>query len=227
MRELQAEELVAGDIIQLQRGDVVPADARLIQAAGLSVSESALTGESLPVAKTVELLPNVSLPLAERTNMVYRGTVVTGGSASAIVVGTGMQTEVGRVQFLVARSRPPQTPMQRQLDELGRQLVWVTGLGSLLLFGIGLLRGQNPFAIARSALTLAVAAIPEGLPMIATTALAVGVERMRHADVQSDVGCRTCKRWPNDCGARFGAPDQARRSRKRSQTPARDLLPLQ
>src|SRR5690606_29098900 len=104
MREIEAEALVPGDVIHLQRGDVVPADARVIQAAGLSVSEAALTGESLPVSKTVEALPG-RMPLAERTNMVYRGTVVTGGSGSAIVVATGVHTEVGRVQRLVAISR--------------------------------------------------------------------------------------------------------------------------
>ena len=178
-RELPAEMVVPGDVIMLQRGDVVPADARVIQAAGLSVSESALTGESFPVSKTVEPLPNPGLALAERSNMVYRGTIVTGGSAAAIVVATGARTEVGRVQQLVARSRPPQTPMQQQLDELGGQLVWITGAASVLLFLIGVLKGQNVFLLLRSALTVAVAAIPEGLPMIATTALSVGVERMR------------------------------------------------
>ena len=178
MREIDARALVPGDVIQLQRGDVVPADARVIQAAGLSLTEAALTGESLPITKSVEVLP-ARVPLAERTNMVYRGTVVTGGSGSAIVVATGVHTEVGRIQRLVAISRPPATPMQRQLDQLGVQLVWVTGLASAALFLIGLARGQSAFAVARTALSLAVAAIPEGLPMIATTALAGGVERMR------------------------------------------------
>lgn len=178
-RELPAELVVPGDVIMLQRGDVVPADARVIQAAGFSVSESALTGESFPVAKTVEPLPNPALALAERSNMVYRGTIVTGGSAAAIVVATGAHTEVGRVQQLVIRSRPPRTPMQGQLDQLGRQLVWIMSAASALLFLIGVLRGQSVLSLLRSALTVAVAAIPEGLPMIATTALAVGVERMR------------------------------------------------
>lgn len=182
VREIEAEGLVPGDVILLQRGDVVPADARIIQAAGLSVSESALTGESLPVIKTVEVLAGI-IPLAERSNMTYRGTVVTGGSGTAIVVATGVRTEVGRVQRLVALSQRPQTPMQRQLDHLGLQLVWITGLASLALFAIGLLRGQSAYRMARSALSLAVAAIPEGLPMIATTALAVSVERMRRRGV--------------------------------------------
>jgi Ca2+-transporting ATPase len=178
-REQPAEMVVPGDVIMLQRGDVVPADARVIQAAGLSVSESALTGESLPVSKTVEPLPDPGRALAERTNMVYRGTIVTGGSGAAIVVATGARTEVGRVQQLVARSRPPETAMQSELDQLGGQLVWITGAASALLVLMGVLRGQNLFLLLRSALTVAVAAIPEGLPMIATTALSVGVERMR------------------------------------------------
>ncbi len=179
VHELSAEELVPGDVILLQRGDLVPADARLVQAAGLSVSESALTGESLPVLKTVDALPTAALPLADRTNMVYRGTVVTGGSASAIIVATGTHTEFGRVQRLVAHSRPPMTPMQIQMDRLGQQLVWMIGAALGVIVLIGLLRGHNVYRVLRSALALAVAAIPEGLPMTATAALANSVQRMR------------------------------------------------
>src|SRR5690606_34324223 len=152
-----AELVVPGDVIMLQRGDVVPADARAIQAAGFSVSESALTGESFPVAKTVEPLPNPALALAKRSNMGYRATIITGGSAAAIVVATGAHTEVGRVQQLVIRSRPPRTPMQGQLDQLGRQLVWIMSAASALLFLIGVLRGQSVLSLLRSALTVAVA----------------------------------------------------------------------
>ncbi|ACL60560.1 cation-translocating P-type ATPase [Methylobacterium nodulans] len=181
--DLPAEALVPGDLITLQRGMVVPADARLLAVQSLSVSEAALTGESLPVAKAADTLGTVILPLAERTNMVYRGTIVTGGSGTAVVVATGAHTEVGRIQRLVADIRDPATPIQRQLDELGRQLVWVTLLASAAIFGVGLLRGLAALLVLRSALSVAVAAVPEGLPMVATSTLALGVEAMRRRAV--------------------------------------------
>jgi len=179
VQHVAIDEVVVGDLMLLERGDSVPADARLIGTSGLTVSEAALTGEALPVEKTAAGLMEPDAPLAERHNMVYRGTIVTGGSATALVVSTGLETEVGRIHRLVAESRPPETPMQRNLGVLGRQLVVLTGVASVLLLVAGLLRGTPMFALVRSALSMAVAAVPEGLPMIATTLLAFGVERMR------------------------------------------------
>jgi Ca2+-transporting ATPase len=178
-REVPAETLVPGDLIRLNRGSVVPADARLVSARDLMVSEATLTGESLPIAKSSDRPAGMSVLLAERTNMVYCGTVVVGGSGTAIVVATGGQTEVGRIQRLVGTTAAPETPIQRQLDDLGRTLVWATMAAGGILFGIGWLRGFALYQMARSALSLTIAAVPEGLPMVATTTLALGVEDMR------------------------------------------------
>jgi Ca2+-transporting ATPase len=177
--EVPAEAVVPGDIMILQRGMVVPADGRLINACALAVSEAALTGESLPVTKSVEPLRRSDAALADRVNLVYRGSIVTGGSGTAIVVATGARTEVGRIHRLVHATIAPQTPLQSQLDSLGGQLVWITLAASGLIFGAGWLRGLALMQLARSALSVAVAAVPEGLPMVATSTLALGVEEMR------------------------------------------------
>src|SRR6266566_375683 len=177
--EIPAAAVVPGDVMILQRGMVVPADGRLISVCTLAVSEAALTGESLPVAKSAEPLRRSDVALADRVNMVYRGAVVTGGSGTAIVVATGARTEVGRIHRLVHATIAPQTPLQRQLDALGEQLVWITLAASGLIFGAGWLRGLALMQLARSSLSVAVAAVPEGLPMVATSTLALGVEEMR------------------------------------------------
>ncbi len=177
--EIAAEAVVPGDILILQRGMVVPADGRLISVSALAVSEAALTGESLPVAKSVEPLRRSDVALADRVNLVYRGSIVTGGSGTAIVVATGARTEVGRIHRLVDATIAPETPLQRQLDALGEQLVWITLAASGLIFGAGWLRGVALMQLARSSLSVAVAAVPEGLPMVATSTLALGVEEMR------------------------------------------------
>jgi Ca2+-transporting ATPase len=177
--EIPAETVVPGDVMILQRGMVIPADGRLTAVCALAVSEAALTGESLPVAKSIEPLRRPDVALADRVNMVYRGSIVTGGSATAIVVATGARTEVGRIHRLVDATIAPQTPLQRQLDAMGEQLVWVTLAASGLIFGAGWLRGLALMQLARSALSVAVAAVPEGLPMVATSTLALGIEEMR------------------------------------------------
>lgn len=182
-REVAAETLVPGDLLVLERGMVVPADARILASQRLTVSESALTGESLPVLKSPDVIDRAAVPLGDRANMVYRGTIVTGGSGSAVVVATGVHTEVGRIQRLVGATLTPQTPSQRQLDQLGRQVVWLSVGVSGLIFGVGLLRGYALFQLVKSALSVAVAAVPEGLPMVATTTLAFGVEGMRKRQV--------------------------------------------
>jgi Ca2+-transporting ATPase len=178
-REVRSEALVPGDVMILQRGMVVPADGRLVSTCTLAVSEAALTGESLPVTKSVAPLGRADVPLADRINMVYRGSMVTGGSGAAIVVATGGRTEVGRIHRLVDATTAPETPLQRQLDALGGQLVWITLAASGLIFGAGWLRGLALTQLLRSSLSAAVAAVPEGLPMVATATLALGVEEMR------------------------------------------------
>ena len=181
--EVPVETVVPGDLLVLRRGTVVPADARVVAAQDLTVSEALLTGESLPVRKTADPLPRQGLPLGERANMVHRGTVVTGGGGRAIATATGTRTEMGRIQYLAGGAAPPQTPMQRQLEDVGQRVVWLALGVSAAVFGTGLLRGFGALQMVRSAVSLAVAAVPEGLPTVATTTLALGVEEMRRRDV--------------------------------------------
>ncbi len=174
--------VVPGDLIELLPGTVVPADARVLSARDLRVGEAMLTGESLPVAKQAEPVGRAA-PLADRASMVFRGTAVTGGSGTAVVVATGAHTEMGRIQRLVGDAGAPPTPMQRQLDQLGRQLVWASLAACAAVMGVGALRGIALLQVLRSGISLAVAAIPEGLPMVATTSLALGIEDMRKRGV--------------------------------------------
>ncbi|MCG8555509.1 MAG: cation-transporting P-type ATPase [Proteobacteria bacterium] len=182
-RTWPAEELVPGDVLTLAPGNYVAADARLLSITQLTVDESALTGESLPVLKNSRALREDALPLCERSNMVFRGTMVTGGTGTAVVVATGSRTEIGKVQEMVGTVRAPDTPMHRQLARLGTQTV----VGSAIVCGavgvIGLLRGQGFAQMLKTAVSLAVAAVPEGLPTVAITTLALGLRRMQERNV--------------------------------------------
>jgi P-type Ca2+ transporter type 2C len=183
LRQVPSERVVPGDIIALSPGTYVCADSRVIEAEHLTVDESALTGESLPVAKTPETLDDPGLALAERHNMVYMGTRVTGGSGLAIVVATGPRTELGLVHRLAGETDSPDTPMERQLAHLGRQLVVIcTGICGVIL-AIGLLRGYGLLQMLETAISLAVASVPEGLPAVAATTLALGILKMRRHGV--------------------------------------------
>ena len=173
------EDVVPGDVILLQPGCAVPADARVLEAYDLSVDESALTGESMPVGKRQAPLASAELPLADRRNMVYRGTLVTGGSGRALVVATGRATQVGQLSTLVGEIERRDTPMQKQLRELGERTVVLAGVVCGGVFAVGLLRGQPLGAMLRTAVSLAVAAVPEGLPTVAITTLAIGIHEMR------------------------------------------------
>jgi len=179
LNHIASDDVVPGDILVLAPGQFVAADARLLETRSLSVDESALTGESLPALKSTDPCTHAEVPLADRNNMVYMGTIVSGGSGLAVVVATGAQTELGRIQQLVGETRPPQTPMQRQLDRLGNQMAWMTGATCGVVFAVGLLRGHGLLQMLRSAVSLAVAAVPEGLPTVATTTLALGIRRLR------------------------------------------------
>ncbi len=176
--EVAAREVVPGDVLELEAGDLVAADARLLESASLRVVEAPLTGESEPVDKRTGVLDG-DVPLAERTNSVYLGTSVSAGRAAALVVATGMQTEFGRIMDLLATAdENERTPLQERLHALGRLLVWCT-LGLVgLVFAIGLARGIPWLELFLTAVSLAVAAVPEGLPAIVTVALALGVQRM-------------------------------------------------
>jgi Ca2+-transporting ATPase len=180
--DAEAENVVPGDLLVLSRGTRIVADARVLEVERLDVDESALTGESVPVTKKPEALLRDDAPLADRINMVYSGTIVTGGSGLAMVVATGTKTELGHVHELVSQAKPPETPSQRELRILGNQLVWAGASVCGVMFGIGMLRGYGLLQMARSSISLAVAALPEGLPTLAMTVLSLGVRDLRKRD---------------------------------------------
>jgi len=178
VREIDARELVGGDIVLLEAGNMVPTDGRLVEAASLRVQESALTGESEGVEKTTEALDGGELAVGDRRNMVFMGTVVTYGRGEAVVTTTGMQTELGRVAELLQTTEDEETPLARKLDRLGRVLV-VVALGLIaVVAAIGLIRGEDLRTVFLTAVSMAMAAVPEGLPAVVTVALALGAKRM-------------------------------------------------
>jgi len=178
-----AEEVVIGDLLALRPGTYVAADARLMESRYLYVDESALTGENMPVLKTTESMPATNVPLADRINMVYLGTLVTGGEGLAVVVAAGGMTEMGQIQVLTGEALPPETPMERRLRRIGNQSVLLGGSVCALVFVIGLLRGYGFVEVFKIAISLAVAAVPEGLSTVATTTLALGIRSMRRHHV--------------------------------------------
>jgi Ca2+-transporting ATPase len=170
--------LVPGDLVLLEAGDRVPADGRLLTALNLEVEEAALTGESQPVGKSTQAMEEADPPLAERLNMLYMNTVVTRGRAEMLVVDTGMTTEIGRLAGLIAETPESETPLQRQLDTLGKRLAAIAGMIVAAIFLLDLTRGLPWTQAAITAVALAVAAIPEGLPAVVTVTLAIGMWRM-------------------------------------------------
>jgi Ca2+-transporting ATPase len=177
VREVPAVELVPGDIVVLERGEVLGADVRLLEVDGLQVDESPLTGESVPVTKQSEPV-DAGSPLADRTSMAFKGTAVTRGTGLGVVVGTGMQTEVGEISEMAGAAVSEETPLERRLDTLGRRLVWLTLAVAAAVSGVGIAAGRDTFLMIETGIALAVAAVPEGLPIVATIALARGVHRM-------------------------------------------------
>jgi Ca2+-transporting ATPase len=182
-REVAHEDLVPGDLVELALGKMVPADVRLVRLHELRVDEAVLTGESVPVPKDTAALVDADLPLADRRNMAYKGTVVLAGTALAVVVATGERTEVGRIGALLVSMPDERTPLERRLDVLGRRLVWVTVVVSAAVASLGTLQGLPLARVVETAIALAVAAVPEGLPAVVTITLAIGLRRMaaRHA----------------------------------------------
>ena len=181
--EINSQAIVVGDILIFKPGSYVAADARLIEGDRFRVDESALTGESIPVVKTCQTLTDKDIPLAERTNMVYRGTFVTSGQGLGVVVATGKHTEMGRIQALVGQTTVPQTPLEKQLDRAGGQLVLLSSGVCLLVLGLGIVRGYGFLEMLKTSIALAVAAVPEGLPTVATITLALGILKMRQKRV--------------------------------------------
>lgn len=177
-QEIDAKQLVPGDLVFLEAGGKVPADARLVETANLRVEEASLTGESEPVEKAVKPLEEENLSLGDRKNMLYMGTTVTYGRGTAVVVGTGMDTELGRIAEMIQTVEDDQTPLQKRIDQMGKTLAMFALGIVLVVFVLGLLRGENPSEMFLTAVAMAVAAVPEGLPAVVAIALALGAQRM-------------------------------------------------
>ena len=175
---IDASELVPGDIIKLEAGDFVPADARLLHSAGLKSEESALTGESVPSEKDYLAEVKEGAPLGDRHNMVYSGCSISYGTATAVVTATGMDTEMGKIANLLDNEEDGQTPLQQKLAQLGKYLGIVALAACAIIFIVGLVNGIPVLEIFMTAVSLAVSAIPEGLPAIVTIVLSIGVQRM-------------------------------------------------
>ncbi|MBR3355774.1 MAG: cation-translocating P-type ATPase [Oscillospiraceae bacterium] len=175
---VETKDLVPGDIVRLEAGDFVPADSRLIRATNLKVDESALTGESLPVEKDASAEISEGAPLGDRINMVYSGCSVSYGTGLAVVTATGMDTEMGKIASLLNEESEEETPLQQKLAQLGKILGYICLAACAIVFVVGLVDGMAPLEIFMVAVSLAVSAIPEGLPAIVTIVLSIGVQRM-------------------------------------------------
>jgi Ca2+-transporting ATPase len=181
--QIQARDLVPGDVVLLRPGDKIPADARLIEAINLQIDEAALTGESVPVEKHIATLDHPDLGLGDRKNMAYAGTAATYGRGCALVVATGMNTEFGQIAQMLQSVETGKTPLQLNLDKVGRALAWAALAIVTIIVGVGLVRGQPVIEMLIFGIALAVAVVPEALPAVVTISLAIGVQRMvkRHA----------------------------------------------
>lgn len=177
LQEVPSDDIVVGDVVHLEGGDVVPADLRFVETNKCQVNESALTGESVPVTKRTDPVHS-DAPLAERTCLGFKGTAVTRGSAVGLVVATGRQTEIGQIQEMVQEAEEEETPLEKRLHQLAYRLIWVTMGLAVVVALAGILRGKETLLMIKSAVALAVAAIPEGLPIVATLALARGMLHM-------------------------------------------------
>ena len=181
-----SKDLVPGDIVILDTGDYVPADLRLIEAINLKAQEASLTGESVPVDKNTQTIKNEKVELGDRTNMVFSSSLITYGRGKGIVVETGMNTEVGKIAGMINETIGTQTPLQQKLNKLGKTLGIAAILICIIIFAVGLLYGKDPIDMFMTAVSLAVAAIPEGLAAVSTIVLAIGVQRMvkKHAIIK-------------------------------------------
>ena len=178
MVNLDAAELVVGDVVSLQAGDRVPADGRLLTSTGLEVQESSLTGEAQPVGKSATAHVDADAALGDRSTVAFMNTTVTRGHAELVVTATGMNTEIGRIAGMLHEAEPEPTPLQRQIAGLSRTLAMIAGAVIVVVFVLGLVRGQDFAALFVSAVSLAVAAIPEGLPAVVAFTLAMGTTRL-------------------------------------------------
>ncbi len=175
---LSTKDLVPGDVLQLEAGDAVPADARLVTAYGVMSQEAALTGESVPVIKSTDTIDDATVGIGDRKNMVHCGALIAAGKGTAVVTATGMQTELGQIAGLLQNQPPETTPLQRRLEELGRWLIIVCVALVAIIFCLQVARGGKVAETLLVAISLAVAAVPEGLPAVVTITLALGLQRL-------------------------------------------------
>ncbi len=195
---IPSEETVVGDIVKVKTGDRIPADIRIIEANALEVEESALTGESVPVSKKSEAIHESNITLQDQINIGFKGTLITKGNATGIVIHTGMNTAIGEIASLMKETKHQVTPLELKLTELGKILIFVVFLLTVLTVGIGIYHGQPLYDMVLAGVSLAVAVIPEGLPAIVTVALSLGVQRMirrkaivRKLSAVETLGCAT------------------------------------
>ncbi len=223
---LMAGEIVPGDVVLLEPGDIVPADLRLMECPNLRVNEAALTGESMPVDKRTEAIDHASGELiADRHNMVFKGTAVVHGRARGLAVSTGMATELGQVAGLLKAHQAPRTPLQNRLAALGRRLAAASVVICLIVFGAGVARGEDVSLMFLTAVSLAVAAIPEALPAVVTIALALGAQRMvkQEALVRKLPAVETLGSVTVICTDKTGTLTQSRMLVERVWTPSAEL----
>lgn len=184
--EIESSSLVVGDVVMLEVGQYIPADLRIVEAANLMIDESALTGESVPVEKSAEVLTNEQVPLAEQSNMAFTSTLITNGRARGVVIGTGVDTEIGKIATLLGATKEMKTPLQVQLATLSKQIAYVAFAVGIIAVGLLLFRGNEVLEAFISGITLSVAVIPESLPVIVSIVLALSVSKMakKHAIVK-------------------------------------------
>ncbi len=179
VKSIRREEIVPGDLVELEAGDYIPADIRLIQSSSLKIQESALTGESVAVEKKTDKIDDEEIPLGDRSNMAYTSGIITYGRGSGIVVSAGMDTEVGKIaEYINEGDIGMETPLKKRLNATGKVLSIAVLCAAVVIFITGMVQGRNPIDMFMTAVSLAVAAIPEGLPAIVTVVLALGVQRM-------------------------------------------------
>ncbi|MCX7812378.1 MAG: calcium-transporting P-type ATPase, PMR1-type [Pseudothermotoga sp.] len=186
VQTVPSREIVPGDVVILEAGNYVPADGRLIESVNLSVSEAALTGESQPVEKSIEPIDEPNLPIGDRTNMVYSGTIVSRGRGKAVVTATGNETEIGKIAKMLTELEEEQTPLQKNLEKLGKQIGLIILAICAIVFIVGIIEGNPILEMFLTSVSLAVAAVPEGLPAVVTIVLALGTYNMvkRHAIIR-------------------------------------------